>query len=234
MPWAISVLQRGKDLNCSSGSAWSSPRRVASVWQFLTRAPRFLYPTHFCLGFSAMLKLWEEEQPRRDDSRPCWRPGDDSEVELAHRPTAALYHRAGVVDSGSGGAGEAPAPSSLATPAKDAVTSSWHLLAHSLPKNVPNIHLLPSDLIFPEHEWPGLVTGLQARAQPLPLCDSTKAYCKCLAWHIQQLYLPCFMSVLHWGLIIVLWLINAPWWPHMTPAQGISVGLGRTSCGGFV
>ena len=58
-----------------------------------------------------------------------------------------------MVDSGSGGAGGARSMlSSLATPTKDAVTSSWHLLAHSLPKNVPNVHLLPSDLIFLEHE----------------------------------------------------------------------------------
>lgn len=72
---------------------------------------------------------------------------------LAHRPDAALYHRAGMVSSGSGGAGgTASTPSSRATLTKDAVTSSWHLLARSLPKTVPNVHLLPSDLIFPEHE----------------------------------------------------------------------------------
>lgn len=176
MPWAIGALQRGKDFNRSSESVWASLRKAASVWWFLTRAPHFLYPTPFCLGFPAVLKLWEEEQPRRDDSWQCWRPGNDSAVELAHRPAAALYHRTAMADSGSAGAGEAPSTLSLlTTPTKDAVTSSWQPLAHSLLKNVPNVHLLPSDLIFPEQKWPGLVTGLQARAQPLPLCNSTKA-----------------------------------------------------------
>lgn len=54
---------------------------------------------------------------------------------------------------GSEGAGEAPSMLSLlATLTKDAVTSSWHLLTHSLPKIAPYVHLLPSDLIFSEHK----------------------------------------------------------------------------------
>lgn len=122
MSWIISALQRRQDLNCSRKSAWASPRRVASVWQFLTKAPHFLCPTHFCLGSSAVLKLWGEEQPWRGDSGLCWRPGADSEVELAHRPTAALYHS---VDSGSAQAGGA------------VKGCSDFFLAYSLPKKCP-------------------------------------------------------------------------------------------------
>lgn len=104
--------------------------------------------------------------------------GNDSVMELAQRTTPALYHRASMVDSDSGGSGEASSVLfSLATLTKDAVTSSSHLLVHFMPKNAPNVHLFPSDLMSPEH-----VTMLnQVRARPPPLCSSIKAYFKYLA-----------------------------------------------------
>lgn len=112
------------------------------------------------------------------------------------RGGAGLQSSCSLTSHGSGGAGGAPSVLSLLiTLTKDAVTSSWHLLAHSLPKIAPYVHLLPSDSIISEHKWPGSVLGWQARPQSLPLHDSNKAYCKCLAWHIWQQHLPWFMSV---------------------------------------
>lgn len=146
------------------------------------------------------------------------------------RGGSSLQSSCSLTSQGNGVAGEAPSTlSSLATLTKDVVTSSWHILAHSLPKIAPYVDLLPSDLIFSEHKWPGFVLGLQARLQPLPFCNSNKPYCKCLAWSIWQLYLPWFTSVSHWGLIIVLELINIAQCPAMTPPQRTSVWLGRTS-----
>jgi len=55
---------------------------------------------------------------------------------------AALYHRAAIVDLGSGGAGEAPSmPSSLATLTKDAVTSYQCLLAQKMSQMFTCFHL---------------------------------------------------------------------------------------------
>ena len=155
---AISALQRAEDLNCSSGSAWAPPQRVASMWQFLTRAPRFLHIMHFCLGFSDMLKLWEEEQPGSNDSWPCWRWSNDSEVELAHGPLCSLISQGCHSRLGQwwGWRGSQHA---LLTSNPDKGCSDFLSVPFST-KNVPNVHLLPSELTFPKHEWPGLVMGL--------------------------------------------------------------------------
>lgn len=80
--------REGKIFTTAAGLA--SLRKAVSVWWFLIKAPCFLYWTHFCLGFSAVLRLWEEEQPQGMTQTGQWLT-----VELAHRPAAAWQHRAG-------------------------------------------------------------------------------------------------------------------------------------------